>query len=128
MGVAGGITTSIGTGHSYWAMVAVAAPLTARGIRHQLVRAWHCIIGTLLGLLTSAGLLALGMGPILTVLVVALLQIATELIVDRNYWLEKLFITPMALLMGRVSAAQPADSLLLDRGIETSIGACWQLR
>jgi uncharacterized membrane protein YccC len=58
-----------------------------------------------------------------TVLVVVCLQIATELVVGRNYGLAMLFITPMALLMGQVAAPQPAVDLLRDRGVETAIGA-----
>ncbi|HLN77699.1 MAG TPA: FUSC family protein [Nocardioidaceae bacterium] len=121
--VAGGIATAVGIGHPYWAMVAAVAPLTARGITGQLVRAGHRVLGTLLGLLTSAPLLLLGMGAVTTVLVVGLLQIVTELLVGRNYGLALLFITPMALLMGQVAAPRPIGVLLFDRGVETVIGA-----
>lgn len=88
-----------------------------------MVRAGHRIGGTLLGLVTSAGLLALGLGPVATVLVVVVLQVLTELFVGRNYGLALLFITPMALLMGQVVAPRPAAALLFDRGSETVIGA-----
>ncbi|WP_433386752.1 FUSC family protein [Micromonospora sp. KLBMP9576] len=121
--LAGGTATAVGIGHPYWAMVAAVAPLSARGVAAQLVRAGHRIIGTLLGLLTSAALLAPALSPVATVLVVAALQIVAELLVGRNYGLALLFITPMALLMGQLAAARPVGSLLLDRGVETVIGA-----
>ena len=121
--LAGGFATAAGIGHSYWAMVAAVAPLTVHGAAHQLVRSGHRIVGTLLGLVTSAALLVLGLGPVATVLVVALLQIVTELVVGRNYGLALLFITPMALLMGQLAAPRQVGSLLLDRGVETVIGA-----
>ncbi|MFG3420489.1 FUSC family protein [Micromonospora sp. NPDC048063] len=121
--LAGGAATAIGIGHPYWAMVAAVVPLSARGVTAQLVRAGHRIVGTLLGLLTSAALLAPGFSPVATVLVVAALQIVTELLVGRNYGLALLFITPMALLMGQLAAARPVGSLLVDRGVETVIGA-----
>ncbi len=121
--LAAALATAAGFGHSYWAMVAAVAPLTARGFQHQLVRAGHRIVGTLLGLLVAAALLAPGLAPVPTVLVVVCLQIATELVVGRNYGLAMLFITPMALLMGQVAAPQPAVDLLRDRGVETAIGA-----
>ena len=53
----------------------------------------------------------------------ALLQIVTELVVGRNYGLALLFITPMAMLMGQLAHPQPVGDLLLDRGLETLIGA-----
>ncbi|PWU58294.1 FUSC family protein [Micromonospora globispora] len=121
--LAGGTATAVGIGHPYWAMVAAVAPLSARGVTAQLVRAGHRILGTLLGLLTSAALLAPQLSPYATVLVVAALQIVTELLVGRNYGLALLFITPMALLMGQLAAARPTGQLLFDRGVETVIGA-----
>ena len=121
--VAGGTATAVGIGHPYWAMVAAVAPLSAEGVTAQLVRAGHRIIGTLLGLLISAVLLAPELSPYATVLVVAALQIVTELLVGRNYGLALLFITPMALLMGQLAAARPVGQLLFDRGVETVIGA-----
>jgi uncharacterized membrane protein YccC len=57
------------------------------------------------------------------VLVVVALQIVTELLVGRNYGLALLFITPMALLMGQLGAAQSTPDLIRDRGVETVIGA-----
>ena len=121
--LAGGTATAVGIGHPYWAMVAAIAPLSAQGVTAQLVRAGHRIVGTLLGLLTSAALLAPQLSPYATVLVVAALQIVTELLVGRNYGLALLFITPMALLMGQLAAARPTGQLLFDRGVETVIGA-----
>ncbi|WP_089005891.1 FUSC family protein [Micromonospora viridifaciens] len=121
--LAGGTATAIGIGHPYWAMVAAVAPLSVQGITAQLVRAAHRILGTLLGLLTSALLLAPHLSPYATVLVVAGLQIVTELLVGRNYGLALLFITPMALLMGQLAAPRPIGQLLYDRGVETVIGA-----
>jgi uncharacterized membrane protein YccC len=87
------------------------------------VRAGHRIIGTLLGLLTSAVLLAPTLGQLGTVLLVAGLGIVTELVVARNYGLALLFITPMAMLMGQLADPRPIGPLLLDRGVETVIGA-----
>ncbi|MCW3843613.1 FUSC family protein [Micromonospora yasonensis] len=121
--LAGGTATAVGIGHPYWAMVAAVAPLSAEGLTAQLVRAAHRILGTLLGLLISAVLLAPHLSAYATVLVVAVLQIVTELLVGRNYGLALLFITPMALLMGQLAVARPAGPLLFDRGVETAIGA-----
>ncbi len=120
--VSGAVATAVGIGHPYWATVAAVAPLSARGVTAQIVRAGHRMFGTVMGLLTSAGLLALGMSPVPTVLTIAVLQILAELFVGRNYGLALLFVTPMALLMGQISAPRPMAELLFDRGVETAIG------
>jgi hypothetical protein len=121
--LAGGTATAVGIGHPYWAMVAAVAPLSAVGITGQVVRAGHRIVGTLGGLLTAAVVLALDLAPVPTVLAIAVLQVATEWLIGRNYALALLFITPMALLMGQISAPRPMGSLLFDRAVETMIGA-----
>ncbi|PUA82780.1 FUSC family protein [Nocardioides currus] len=123
VGVAGVVATVVGIGHPWWATVAAAAPLSVVGRDHQALRAGHRIAGTTLGLLTAAPLLLLELEPVPLVLVVVVLQVVTELLVARNYALALLFITPMALLMGQLGAAQSAGSLLFDRGVETAIGA-----
>jgi uncharacterized membrane protein YccC len=121
--VAGGTATAVGIGHPYWAMVAAVAPLAAPGVTHQVLRAAHRVVGTSVGLATAAALLAPGFAPVPTVLVVAALQVVTELLVGRNYALALLFITPMALLMGQIAAPRPMGALLFDRGVETAIGS-----
>ncbi|MCW2771503.1 MAG: hypothetical protein JWR27_2936 [Aeromicrobium sp.] len=123
VGLAGAIATAAGIGHPYWAMVAAAAPLTVRGRDHQAVRAAHRIAGTVLGLMTTAPLLLLGLDPVPLVLTIVALQIVAELLVGRNYGLALLFITPMALLTGQLGSSRPAGELLFDRAVETAIGA-----
>jgi hypothetical protein len=121
--LAGAAATAVGIGHPYWATVAAVAPLSAPGLTSQLVRAGHRIIGTMLGLLISAVLLAPTLGPLGTVFLVAGLGIVTELVVGRHYGLALVFITPMALLMGQLADPRPIGPLLADRGVETVLGA-----
>lgn len=120
---AGGLSTLLGIGHPYWASVAAAAPLGAQALPHQLLRAAHRVLGTLVGLVVAALLLALGLPALPTVLVVVVLQVGTELLVGRNYGLAMVLITPMALLMGQLAAPRGVATLLLDRGVETALGA-----
>lgn len=122
VGAAGSIATLVGVGYPYWAMVAAAAPLSVRGLSHQLLRAGHRIGGTALGLATATPLLLLEMSPVPLVLTIVVLQTVTEMLVGRNYGLALVFITPMALLMGQLGSAQPSTDLLFDRGVETAIG------
>ena len=105
--VAGTVATGFGIGHPYWATVAAVAPLSARGRSAQLVRAAHRIAGTLGGLLLAAVILAPGFGPYPAVAILAVLQVAAELVVARNYGVAMLFITPLALLMNQVAAPRP---------------------
>lgn len=120
--VAGALSTWVGIGHPYWAVVAAVAPLTAPGAGRQLVRAGHRVVGTLLGLGTAAALLSLHLPAVGIVLLVVALQVVTELVIGRNYGLALLFITPLALLMGELAIARPMGELLYDRGVETVIG------
>lgn len=121
--VAGALATAAGIGHPYWASVAAVAPLSARGLRGQLSRGVQRVLGTMLGLLTSAALLSLRLSGVLLLVVIAALQVAAELLIGRNYAVAMLVVTPLALLMGQTANEQPVDQLLLDRGVETVIGS-----
>ncbi len=122
-GVAGALATASGIGHPYWATVAAVAPLSARGLRSQLARGVQRVVGTLLGLVTSAALLSLHLTGVALLAVIAALQVGAELLVGRNYGVALLVITPLALLMGQTAFEQPAGQLLFDRGVETVIGS-----
>ncbi len=108
--------------HWYWAMVAAVAALGGAHLQARLVRGSQRLVGTLLGVVIAAGLLALHLPPLATILVAVLCQVGAELYVNRNYGLAMLFITPLALLM--VELAYPSDpiTLLVDRTLDTLIG------
>ncbi|WP_436530345.1 FUSC family protein [Actinoplanes sp. HUAS TT8] len=120
---AGALATAIGIGHPYWATVAAVAPLSVAGRSARLRRAAHRIGGTLVGLAVAAAVLVLDLDPYPAILVLALLQIATELVIGRHYGLAMVFITPLALLMNQVAAPRAIGGLLWDRGVETVVGA-----
>jgi hypothetical protein len=121
--LAGAAATAAGIGHPYWAVAAAAAPLSAAATAHQVTRATQRVLGTLLGLLPAAALLALRPAPLAAVVLIAALQVVTELLVGRNYALALLCITPLALLTGQVAAPHPVPQLLADRALETVLGA-----
>ncbi|WZH35796.1 MAG: FUSC family protein [Microbacterium enclense] len=118
-GIAGALL--IGT-HWYWAMVGAVAAVGGAHVTARLIRGVQRLVGTLLGVLIAAGLLALSLPPWLVILIAIALQAGAELFVGRNYGIAMIFITPLALLM--VSLASPAgpDLLLRDRVLETVIG------
>jgi len=121
--VAGLIATSAGIDRPYWAMVGAAVPLAARGFGLQLLRGLHRIIGTAVGLLIAWGLLELRLSGVAVLVAIAVLQGAAELMVGRNYGVALMAVTPLALLMVSMVDPAPIGPLLLDRGIETLIGA-----
>jgi hypothetical protein len=57
------------------------------------------------------------------VLAIAILQVITELFVARNYGIAVVAITPMALILTHLGAPEPLDRLVLDRVVETLLGA-----
>ncbi|MFG6279719.1 FUSC family protein [Microbacterium sp. 5K110] len=118
-GIAGALL--IGT-HWYWAMVGAVAAVGGAHVTARLIRGVQRLVGTLLGVLIAAGLLALSLPPWAVLVVAITLQAGAELFVGRNYGIAMVFITPLALLM--ISLASPAtpDMLLRDRVLETVIG------
>ncbi|WAL41548.1 FUSC family protein [Brevibacterium sp. BRM-1] len=112
-----------GLSHSYWAMVAAAAPISAPHRSARVIRGLHRIVGTLAGVAVTALLLAFPAQPWQLVLDVIVLQFAAEVLVTRNYALALLFITPLALTMTQLGSPQPVGGLVASRAAETAIGA-----
>jgi len=111
----------VGT-HWYWAMVGAVAAVGGAHVTARLIRGVQRLVGTLLGVLIAAGLLALHLPPWLVIVAAVVLQAGAELFIGRNYGLAMIFVTPLALLM--VSLASPVGTVLLlrDRVLETVIG------
>jgi hypothetical protein len=120
--VAGVAATASGSGHPYWAMVAAVVPVAVPTWSAQVLRGLHRATGTLLGVGVAAGLLQPHLPPVALIVVVAVLQGLTELVVARNYGLALVFITPLALLLVRLAVREPTGELVLDRAMETLIG------
>ena len=74
-------------------------------------------------MLVAWPLLAAHPSPIVIVVLIMVLQMAAELLVGRNYAIALLAITPLALLMGQLSAPRGIGSVLTDRAAETALGA-----
>jgi hypothetical protein len=120
--LAGGLSTALGIGHPYWAMIAAVVPLVAVRLSHSALRATHRIVGTFLGLILAAILLSAQPSGLAAIALVVALQIAAELFVTRNYGFALLFVTPLALVM--IDLAHPTDTapLIVDRLVETVLG------
>jgi hypothetical protein len=126
-GLAGTLATLagqwLGFGHNYWAMVAAVVPLVGRTTRHRISRGVQRIIGTVLGLVVLAGIIALNPAPWQMVLVMAICQFGAELYIARQYVLAQIFVTPLALVSTLLVAPAAPGILLRDRIVETVIGA-----
>ncbi|QNA93891.1 MULTISPECIES: FUSC family protein [unclassified Microbacterium] len=108
--------------HWYWAAVGAVAAVSGPQLNARVIRGIQRLVGTLLGILVAAGMLAVDLPPLAVIALVVLLQAAAELFVGRNYGIAMVFITPLALLMVHLAAPAPVDVLLQDRAIETVIG------
>ncbi|APX33383.1 hypothetical protein BH708_12400 [Brachybacterium sp. P6-10-X1] len=121
--IAGVLGLASGLPFPYWAQIAAIAPLSAPGRTLQVERGLHRIIGTTLGIVTTAFLLSFPAEPWQLVVWVVVLQFLAEMYVLRNYSFALLFITPLALLMVQLAHPQPIGTMLQARVLETVIGA-----
>ncbi|MGC0362528.1 putative membrane protein YccC [Rhodococcus sp. 27YEA15] len=122
--VAGTVTIVLGIDRPDWAVIAAAMVLhqgpdrilgTYRGV--------HRIGGTVLGLVLLAAIYAWSPTGLWGVLVLALLQLAIELFLVRNYGIAVIFITPLAILLGAAGGAHGSMThLMLSRLLETTVG------
>ncbi|OAH50469.1 FUSC family protein [Microbacterium oleivorans] len=108
--------------HWYWAMVGAVAAVSGPHVKARVIRGLQRLIGTLLGVLVAAGILALGLPPLAVILIAVALQACAELFVGRNYAIAMVFITPLALLMVQLAAPTTVGVLLTDRVWETVVG------
>ncbi|MCX6500150.1 MAG: FUSC family protein [Arthrobacter sp.] len=121
--LAGSLASLADLGHSYWAMVAAAAPIAAADATGGLIRAVHRTVGTYGGVLLTAGLLTIDWSPLQLAVLLAILQFVGEVFVIRHYSIALVWMTPVALMMTEFVAPKPAAVLVADRAVETTLGA-----
>lgn len=121
--VAGTVAHLTGFSHSYWAMIAATVPLHGAITGNGVSRGVHRIVGTTGGLAIAGVLLGFRLEGMGLAAIVLVLQFLVEYFVTRHYALAQAFVTPLALLM--IEAASPVDpwTLMLERLVETVIGA-----
>ena len=110
-------------GHPEWAMVSALVPVSTPTFAAGIVRGTHRILGTTIGVVVAAGLLALQPTALWIVVLVVAFTFATELLVGRNYGIAMVTITPLALLAVHLASPTPAEVLLVDRLVESVVGA-----
>jgi uncharacterized membrane protein YccC len=133
VGLAGTLGVLSGSGHPHWAMAAAAVPLAGADLPSRVRRGIHRIVGTFLGLAVTAvvlvpapwslaALIATHQVLVLTVLVIVF-QFTTELFMARHYGLAMVSFTPVILLVAQLAAPIDPTLLILERGVETFVGA-----
>jgi hypothetical protein len=133
VGAAGSLGVLTGTGHPHWAMAAAAVPLAGADLPSSVRRGIHRIVGTFLGLAVTAVVLLpvpwslAGLFPgrqaVVLALLVILFQFTTELFMTRHYGLAMVSFTPVILLMTQLASPIDPAVLILERGVETLVGA-----
>ncbi|CAL4858368.1 FUSC family protein [Microbacterium sp. MM2322] len=108
--------------HWYWAMVGAVAAVSGPHVKARVIRGVQRFVGTVIGVLLAAAILALDLPPLAVILIAIALQAVAELFVGRNYGIAMVFITPLALLMVQLAAPTTATVLLTDRLGETVVG------
>ncbi|MDR7166203.1 putative membrane protein YccC [Pseudarthrobacter oxydans] len=114
----------------HWAMAAAAVPLAAANVASGIYRGIHRIVGTFLGLFIVAFLLLPSPWQLdaqkdvsALVMTIILFQFSTELFMMRRYGVAMVSFTPVILLVTQLAAPVSPYVLIVERGVETLIGA-----
>ena len=92
------LSKPLGAHRAYWVVISTIAILqSGHNRRLTNIKALHRVLGTLLGVLIFEVIMLVKPSGWLLVLIITVLQFATEVVVGRNYGLALLFITPLAL-------------------------------
>lgn len=121
--LAGGAALVFGLGHAYWAVVSLVAVIPPARAAHSISRSLHRIIGTIVGVAVTAALLFWSPPALVVILVIVVCQFFAEMLVGRHYGSALVFITPMALAVSHLASPAPLETLVIDRVLETVLGA-----
>ncbi|MGN7797985.1 FUSC family protein [Leifsonia sp. 22587] len=121
--LAGGIALAFGFGHAYWAVVSVVAVIPPARAAHSISRSLHRIVGTVVGVAVTAVLLSWSPPAAFVIAVIVVCQFFAEILVARHYGAALVFITPLALSVSHLANPTPIGTLVIDRVLETVLGA-----
>jgi hypothetical protein len=121
--LAGWASLALGIGRPYWALV-TAASLFQINLSLTWNRSVQRVVGNLAGVAFFALLAPVAhLSPWALVLTGLALNFGAEALISRNYWLGSLCVTPMALLITEYAHAQETPALVIDRAVDTLVGA-----
>jgi uncharacterized membrane protein YccC len=121
-GVAGAGVLLLDIGHPYWAPVSAAAVLQSTHVRMTWHRSIQRGLGTAGGLLLAALVLGTHPAPLVIATLVVLMQLGIEVLLDRNYALGVLFITPVTMLLSDLLRPTTTYELVTDRAAGVALG------
>lgn len=121
--IAGGIALAFGLGHAYWAVVSLVAVIPPARAAHSVSRSFHRIVGTIVGVGVTALLLVWSPPAFVVICVIVVCQFFAEILVGRHYGAALVFITPLALSVSHLASPTPLNVLVVDRVLETVLGA-----
>lgn len=121
--IAGGVALAFGFGHAYWAVVSLVAVIPPARAAHSISRSLHRIVGTIVGVGATALLLAWSPPAVVVICAIVVCQFFAEILVGRHYGAALVFITPLALSVSHLAAPAPLSVLVVDRVLETVLGA-----
>ncbi|MEU7647772.1 FUSC family protein [Streptomyces huasconensis] len=121
--LAGYGSLALGIGRPYWALV-TAASLYQANVTLTWNRGVQRVVGNLVGVLAFAAIAPFAHLGHAELLVSCLaLAFGAEALISRNYWLGSVCVTPMALLVTEFARFQQPGELILDRVVDTLVGA-----
>ncbi|MGW7088361.1 FUSC family protein [Streptomyces sp. NPDC054871] len=121
--LAGYASLALGVGRPYWALV-TAASLYQANVTLTWNRGVQRVVGNLVGVLAFAAIAPLAHLSQAALIVCCLaLAFGAEALMGRNYWLGSVCVTPMALLVTEFARFQQPGELILDRVVDTFVGA-----
>ena len=109
--------------HPAWASIGAIAILQGVHLPGTIHRAWQRTLGTIIGAFIAWVILSAHPSFWQILLVVAIFQFITEIIIGYNYALGQIAITPMALLMTALSGHAGATEMAVSRIYDTALGA-----
>ncbi|MEV7194148.1 FUSC family protein [Streptomyces sp. NPDC093510] len=121
--LAGYASLALGIGRPYWALV-TAASLYQANVTLTWNRGVQRVVGNLIGVLAFAAIAPFAhLGHVELVVSCLALAFGAEALITRNYWLGSVCVTPMALLVTEFARLQQPGELILDRVVDTLVGA-----
>ena len=110
---------------AYWVPVSCLAVIQGMSRRAVWNKQVHRIVGTVIGLFLSWGLLMLPLDPWRFALIMMVLAFVIEMLVVRHYGMAVIFITPLTIFLAeaaRLGQGSP-DALLAARLVDTVLGS-----
>lgn len=104
-------------------IAAVAVLQIGNSRRMTTIRAVQRVLGTMAGVVFFGAIVVISPSGAWLVLTIMLLQLATEIVVTRNYALALVFITPLALMIATTGNADSPLVSVMGRIVGTLLGA-----